>query len=420
MEGLTEPDRGKTEEPGGQRNVVTLGWVAFFGGMAQDMIQPILPLFYTQALGLSGEFIGLIEGALTTVVSMMKVAAGYLSDTLRVRKPIVFTGYTLSAVGRFMLGFASTGAGVFSLRLMDGFGKGIKDAPRDALVAGSAGSGRLGHAFGIQRALDTLGSVAGPLLTWWMLRAWMDNPFRYQRVFWIAGIIAMVPLLLIGLYVKERSSRQAGGSVARVKLPSSFMWFLGLSALFALGNSSDAFIILRAKSTGMPSEIIPVAYAVMNLVSMGTAIPFGRLADRIGRRRMIACGWFVYALVYFGFAIVRTPLMMWLLYATYGLFYSLTEGSAKALVAELVGEENRGKAYGLYNLSVGVLALPASVIAGILWSRVSAGAPFLFGGGIALLSLAGLALLSFSAIGRGPEHHESVAGSQDKPPFDRK
>jgi len=395
------------EARGAQRNVVVLGWVACFGGMAQDMIQPILPLFYTQVLGLGGEFIGLIEGTLTTVVSITKVGTGYLSDVLRVRKPIVFGGYALSAVGRFMLGFVSTGAGVFGLRLMDGFGKGIKDAPRDALVAGSAGRGRFGRAFGIQRALDTLGSVVGPLLTWWLLRAWVSHPYRYQRIFWIAGAVAVVPLVLIGLCVKERGASQAGGAKALPELPAPFLGFLGLSALFALGNSSDAFLILRARSVGMAAEMIPLAFAVMSLMSAMTAIPFGRLADRMGRRRMIACGWLVYVLVYIGFAFARAPLAIWLLFATYGLFYALTEGSAKALVAELVGEESRGLAYGLYNMSVGVLALPASLIAGILWSRVSVRAPFLFGGGIALLSLIGLAILSFSLRKHGPESHES-------------
>jgi len=380
--------------PGGDRNVVTLGWVAFFGGLAQDMIQPILPLFYTQVLGLNGTFVGLIEGALATTVSLFKVGAGYLSDLVRVRKPIVFAGYALSAAGRFALGFASSGIAVLGLRLADGVGKGVKDAPRDALVAGSARRASLGRAFGIQRMLDTLGSVAGPLVTWWLLRAWVSEPHRFQRVFWTAGLVAAIPLLLILFFVKERNPAVAGRTISRFDIPKPFFRFLALSALFTLGNSSDAFLILRARSVGLATDLIPVAYALMNLTSAAAAVPFGALADRVGRKRMIACGWTVYSLVYFGFAFAPGPGAVWILYAVYGLFYALTEGSAKALVAELVPDESRGRAFGLYNTSVGVLALPASLIAGVLWSRVSASAPFFFGGAVALLSVAGLLIWS--------------------------
>lgn len=186
------------------RNVVALGWVAFFGGLAQDMIQPILPVFYTSVLGLSKEFIGLIEGLLTTIVSLMKIGAGYLSDALGVRKAIVFVGYAFSAVARFLLGFAGSGAAALGLRSTDGVGKGLKDAPRDALVAGSAGKRKLGFAFGVQRTLDTLGSAVGPLISYGLLRLWVNHANKYHEVFWVAGIIAALPLLIIGLWVKER------------------------------------------------------------------------------------------------------------------------------------------------------------------------------------------------------------------------
>ncbi len=196
---------GQEAEPTAMgRNVIVLGWVAFFGGMAQDMIQPLLPTFYTSVLGLSKEFVGLIEGSLTTVVSLMKIGAGYLSDALGLRKAIVFIGYALSALARFSLGFAGSGAAVFGLRMTDGVGKGLKDAPRDALVAGSAGGRKLGFAFGVQRMLDTLGSVAGPLIAYGLLRVWTDHPNKYREVFLVAGVVAAIPLLIIGLLVRER------------------------------------------------------------------------------------------------------------------------------------------------------------------------------------------------------------------------
>ncbi len=383
------------------RNVVALGWVAFFGGLAQDMIQPILPVFYASALGLSKEFIGLIEGALVSVVSLMKIAAGYLSDALGKRKPLVFVGYALSAISRFGLGFAGSGAAVFALRLGDGVGKGVKDAPRDALVAGSAGGRKLGYAFGVQRTLDTLGSVAGPVLAFWLLRVWLDHPNRYHEVFWVAGLIAAIPLLLIGLFVTERSVAVTKQRLSLSVLKGPFAGLLAVMLLFTLGNSSDAFLILRAQDVGVSPVLIPIVYAVFNLVSALTAIPAGQLADRIGRRKMIATGWGVYALTYLGFALVSTPSMIWPLYAFYGLFYALTEGSSKALVAELVPSATRGLAYGLYNAAVGVMALPASLIAGVLWARVSPAAPFALGAALATLALIGLAFVPRMATREG-------------------
>lgn len=378
------------EDLGVERNVVALGWVAFFGGMAQDMIQPILPLFYTSALGLSKEFIGLIEGALMTVVSLMKIGAGYLSDWLGRRKVIVFAGYALSAVGRFALGFAGTGVEAFGLRLTDGVGKGLKDAPRDALVASSAGARKLGLAFGIQRTLDTLGSVVGPLITFGLLRLWVQHPNRYREVFLVAGGLAGLPLLIIGLVVRERRAPIKKQAISLSVLRGPFAWFLTVMLLFTLGNSSDAFLILRAQNVGLASSLISVAYALFNLVSALAAIPCGKLSDRIGRRKVIAYGWGVYALAYLGFALATAGWMIWALYAFYGLFYALSEGAGKAMVSELVPEETRGTAFGLYNSAVGVLALPASLIAGALWQHLSPAAPFAFGAALAALALIGL------------------------------
>lgn len=373
-----------------ERNVVSLGWVAFFGGLAQDMILPILPLFYASVLGLNKEFIGLIEGALTTVVSLMKIAAGYLSDALGRRRAIVFVGYGLSAIGRFLLGLAGTGAAVFGLRLLDGVGKGLKDAPRDALVAGSAGKRKLGLAFGIQRTLDTLGSVVGPLITFGLLRLWVDHPNKYREVFLVAGIVAAIPLIIIGLLVRERRAAIAKQQLSLAVLKGPFAGFLAVMLLFTLGNSSDAFLILRAQDVGVAIELIPIVYAVFNLVSALTAIPAGHLGDRIGRRRVIVYGWIVYALTYLGFALAGAPWMIWGLYAVYGLFYALTEGAGKALVAELVPDANRGVAYGLYNTAVGLMALPASLLAGVLWSSISPAAPFAFGAAMAALAIVAL------------------------------
>ena len=378
------------EDKGLGRNVVALGWVAFFGGLAQDMIQPILPIFYTSVLGLSKEFIGLIEGALTTVVSLMKIGAGYLSDALGVRKAIVFVGYAFSAVARFLLGFAGNGLAVLGLRSTDGIGKGLKDAPRDALVAGSAGNRKLGFAFGVQRTLDTLGSAVGPLIAYGLLRLWVDHANKYREVFWVAGVVAALPLLIIGLWVKERKQPVNKQAISVKVLRGPFAGFLVVMLLFTLGNSSDAFLILRANDVGIPPVVIPLIIAAFNLVSALAAIPAGKLSDCIGRRKAITIGWAIYAVTYMGFALVKAPWMVWGLYMLYGLYYAFTEGSGKAMVAELVPEANRGVAYGLYNASIGVMALPASLIAGALWQRVSSAAPFAFGAIVALIAFIAL------------------------------
>ncbi len=397
-EHVAEPETSSGPTPEGAnhkglgRNVVALGWVAFFGGMAQDMIQPILPTFYTAVLGLNKEFIGLIEGSLTTVVSLMKIGAGYLSDALGLRKALVFIGYALSAVARFSLGLAGSGAAVFGLRVTDGIGKGLKDAPRDALVAGSAGGRKLGFAFGVQRTLDTLGSVAGPLIAYGLLRVWVDHPHKYQLVFLVAGVVAAIPLLIIGLVVRERKAGQVKQRVALTTLRGPFAWFLAVMLLFTLGNSSDAFLLLRIQDVGIAATTIPIVYALFNLVSALAAIPAGSLSDRIGRRRTITLGWIVYALTYLGFALVAQRWLIWGLYAFYGLYYALTEGAAKAMIAELVPDAGRGGAYGLYNAAIGVMALPASVIAGALWTRVGPAAPFAFGSAVAAVAIIALSL----------------------------
>jgi len=383
-------DKSSLENSGLGRNVVALGWVAFFGGLAQDMIQPILPVFYTSVLGLNKEFIGLIEGSLTTIVSLMKIGAGYLSDALGVRRAIVFIGYAFSAAARFLLGFAGSGAAVLGLRSIDGVGKGLKDAPRDALVAGSAGNRKLGFAFGVQRTLDTLGSAVGPLISYGLLRLWVDHTNKYREVFWVAGIIAALPLLIIGLWVRERKQPVNKQAISLKAVRGPFAGFLVVMLVFALGNSSDAFLILRANDVGIASETIPLIIAAFNLVSALTAIPAGKLSDRIGRRKAITIGWAIYVVTYLGFALMKAPWMVWGLYILYGLYYAFTEGAGKAMVAELVPEANRGAAFGLFNASIGVMALPASLIAGVLWNRVSPAAPFAFGAMMAFIAFAAL------------------------------
>ncbi|SNX54804.1 MFS transporter [Thermoanaerobacterium sp. RBIITD] len=364
-------------------NIKTLGWVAFFGGLSQDMIQPILPTFYTQILGLSKETVGLIEGSVTTIVSIMRIVSGIISDKLGKRKSIVFIGYLFSAIGRIFLSLTNGAAMTFGLRFTDGIGKGLKDAPRDALVAKSSEMKNMGYSFGFQRMLDTLGSFIGPLITTGLmvlLAKYIDET-KYRIIFLVAGLVGFITILLIGLFIVERKGENISTPFKFdfTIFKGKFLLFFIVMLIFTLGNSSDAFLILRARSVGVSSAMIPIIIAMFNLFYALLSIPSGMLSDKIGRVNVIKIGWLIYAVTYIGFALARVPWHIWVLYAIYGVYYSTTEGVAKSLVAHLVDENSRGTAFGLYNASIGILALPASFIAGYLWDKVTPSAPFYFG-----------------------------------------
>ncbi|MEN6412731.1 MAG: MFS transporter [Veillonellales bacterium] len=396
---MNEKNEQVDDEKIAKKNITALGWVAFWGGLSQDMIVPILPIFYTQILGMTKETVGLIEGCLTTVVSVCKILSGMISDKVGKRKPIVFLGYLFSAIGRLLLAFSSQVGAVFGVRMLDGIGKGTKDAPRDALIAKSASMKNMGYAFGYQRMLDTLGSFVGPLVTTGLLVlfAQYGEVQKYRMVFLLAGIVAFITIVLIALLVKERSETKAAGKFVLdfSVLKGKFLWFFIIMLVFTLGNSSDAFLILRAQDVGVAPVLIPVIIAVFNLLYALLAIPCGVLSDRIGRIRVIQLGWLVYAASYLGFAVAQSAWHIWILYAVYGIYYAMTEGVAKALVAQLVDESHRGAAFGLYNASLGLMALPASALAGVLWDKVSPSAPFYFGAGLALAAAGLLFLVNF-------------------------
>ncbi|NSW89341.1 MAG: MFS transporter [Firmicutes bacterium] len=384
-----------------RNNVRTLGWVAFFGGFGQDMIQPILPIFYSSVLGLSKGTIGLIEGSLTTIVSVFKILSGIISDRIGRRKSIVFIGYLLSAISRFLFGTVSSAWQAFTLRLIDGIGKGTKDAPRDVLIAQSAKEGRVGFSFGYQRMLDTFGSVMGPLATTGILYLLVNGNIRYRIIFYIAGLISAVTILLIGLFVSEKatpvSKEQTKFDFSILK--GKFLFFLIIMLVFTLGNSSDSFLFLRAQNVGIDPVIIPIVYAVFNLLYALLSVPAGSLSDKIGRVKVMQVGWLVYALSYLGFAVANHPWHIWLIYIFYGLYYATTEGIAKSLIARIVPDSKRGTAYGLFNASLGIMTLPANIIAGYLWDKVSPSATFYFG---AACAFAALLSISFSKIERAP------------------
>lgn len=365
-------------------NVFFIGLISFFGGISQDLIIPILPLYLANVLNLDKSFIGLTEGLVTSSASIFKIISGFLSDRYRSRKSIVFVGYLLSLIGRPLLAVTTSGPAVLLLRFMDGVGKGIKDSPKDALIADTTDSATRGRSFGIARMLDTLGSVVGPLILFVILYLLRENTLQYQYVFVIAAIPLFFTLAILKIYVKETPLKEKTPSETPSSiLPRKYYLFLAIMVVFTLGNSSDTFLILRAQNVGVAVLAIPLVYALFNFFYASASVPLGSLSDRIGRERVIIIGWLAYALAYLGFAVAAQAYQIWILFAFYGLYYATTEGVAKALIADLVISEHRGKAYGIYNSVIGLVALPASIIAGFLWDAVSAAAPFFFGAAMA-------------------------------------
>lgn len=367
-----------------KHNSFFIGLLSFFGGVSQDIFVPVIPLYLATVLHLDKAFIGFTEGVVTSSASIFKIVSGFLSDRFRKNKPIVFLGYFLSFVSRPLLALATSGFAVLGLRFLDGIGKGVKDSAKDALIADSTQKQTRGREFGIVRALDTLGSVAGPILLFFLLYFLRNNNLKYHYIFFITAIPLLITLSILSLFVKEvpiRKEKKEGDDTH--VLPVRFYFFLAIVLLFSIGNSSSAFLILRAQNIGVGLLTIPLVYALFNFIYASVSIPLGSLSDRIGREKVILLGWVCYAIAYLGFALAAQQILVWVFFSVYGLYFATTEGVAKAFIADLVVPQHRGKAYGVYNSLIGIATLPASVIAGILWDKINPSAPFFFGAAIA-------------------------------------
>lgn len=383
---LSAPGRSRTP-----RNVRMMGLVSLLTDASSEMVYPVLPLFLANVLGAPVAAIGLIESLAEAAASFTKVGSGWLSDHIARRKPLVALGYGLSNVAKPLLAFTTGWPAVLALRLTDRLGKGIRTAPRDALIAESSAEGERGRAFGVHRALDTLGAAIGPFAAWAVLTL---SPSAYRRVFIISAIPGALAIVLVLLAVRDTGERSARRRTARLTFrgfSKPLAVFTAISFVFGLANSSDAFLILRAQDVGAPAALIPLMYVVFNLVGASLATPFGARSDSVGRRRLLVFGFAAYSAVYAGFALARSPAAAWLLFAAYGIPYAATEGMARAFVVDLAGPERRATALGAYTLVLGLAALPASFVAGLLWDGVSHSAPFVVSAG--LMGLSSLALL---------------------------
>jgi len=411
--------------------VWVLGWVSFLSDVASDMIFPLLPDFLTRVLGAGPAALGLIEGVAEATASFMKAVSGWWSDRVRRRKPIVVAGYSIAAAARPLIGLAASWPQVLAIRFADRVGKGIRTSPRDALLADLVPAGERGRAYGLQRAMDNAGALVGPLLAAALLRF----VFADERdVFLLAAIPGALAVALLAWRIRESprekpspdvpssprpspaspvhvtghgdtrgergapsSDRDAKGDTAASRLPRRLRLAIAIFVLFTLASATDAFLLLRARDLGIALWEIPLLWAMFNGLKAAAGVPGGILADRLGRVRTILAGWIVYAVSYAGFALASRPSHVWALFAFYSLFYALTEGAERALVADLAPPTLRGRAFGAFHASVGFAALPASVLFGVLWKAFSPAAAFYLGAALAVV--ASIALSVFAARG---------------------
>lgn len=371
--------------------MLALSAVSFLTDVSSEMIYPLLPVFLTTVLGANASFIGAIEGAAETTAALLKLASGWWSDRVQKRKALVLIGYGIASVMRPLVAFAQSASQVLVIRVSDRVGKGIRGAPRDALIAESVDPSARGRAFGMQRSADHAGGVVGPLIAFGLL-SWHFASLR--TVFMLAAIPGFLSVLVVMFGVRDIPKRAdvPSGHGPDLTLPMGrrFWSVLVVLFVFTLGNSTDAFLLLRAAQLGVPVALAPILWVALHVVKSSSSVPGGALSDRIGRRPTLIAGWLLYAAVYLGFARAGTAWQAWALFGVYGIFFGLTEGSERALIADLVPVERRGTAFGWYNLAIGLGALPASLLFGYVWDHAGAPSAFVMGAAFALAAALGL------------------------------
>jgi len=371
------------------RNVFVAGLVSFFMDVSSEMIYPLVPLFLANVLGVNKSVIGLIEGIAESTASLLKVFSGWFSDKIGNRKWLMAAGYGISTLSRPIVALATGWHHVLGSRFMDRFGKGIRTAPRDAIIAESSEKTHLARAFSFHRSLDTMGAVVGPALAFLFLGIFSNN---YRAVFWLSIIPGAIAVLLIIFFIIEKKKTTTAYSERPKLTLKHFDWkfrvFVAIATLFALGNSSDVFLILRAQQMGIPTVMIPIVYLLFNLVYSFSAIPAGIVADKFGRKKVILLGFILFAILYYGFAVAKDATTIWFLFGFYGIFMGLTEGIQKAFLATIIPPDFKATAFGVYNTAIGIATFPASLIGGWLWDYVSPAATFYYGAIMAGLSSA--------------------------------
>jgi len=378
-------------------NVLALSTVSLLNDTSSEIIYPLLPAFLALSLSASPFAIGLIEGFAESVASLLKLVSGYLSDRFGSRKLPVFLGYSLAAIARPLLAFVTSWPQVLVVRMTDRVGKGIRGAPRDALIAESVPKSQRGFAFGFNRAADHLGAVFGPVAAFVLLMIFAvdtQNPTiqEYQQVFLFASVPVVIGLLVIAFLVREEPKPVEAVPVAPPSFSlkgfdGNFKRFLVVISIFTLSNSTDAFLLLRAAESGISPVVLPLLWMALHFSKVVFSLIGGDLSDRFGRKALIITGWLIYALVYVGFAFVSSAWQCWALFVVYGAYFGMTEGVEKAFVADMVPEKRRGTAYGLYNLAFGITVFPASLLFGLVWYEFGASAAFLASACVSIVAI---------------------------------
>lgn len=389
-------------------NIILLGITSLLTDISSEMVYPILPIFLVTTLGASPAILGLIEGTAESLASLLKVFSGYFSDKLSKRKPFTIFGYAISTLGKLFLYIAGSWTTVLAGRIVDRFGKGIRTAPRDALIAESSKAGKRGAAFGLHRSMDTLGAVIGVIIAYFLItrfRGTLRNVFLFSLIPAFLGVFFLFLVKESKSEVKETSKKlqftplEVNNFNEKQRLLTGFKWhsldkrlklFLIFTFLFTLGNSSNQFLLLRVKSIGGSVPQVILFYLVYNIVYCLSSYPAARLSDRIGRKKLLGLGYLFYGLVYLGFAINNSLNNFWFLFAVYGLYIGFTEGAEKALVADIAPVHLRATTIGLHATLVGIGLLPASLFAGMLWKFLGPQAPFYFGAVTGIFASIGL------------------------------
>ncbi|MFC1932467.1 MFS transporter [Chloroflexota bacterium] len=389
-------------------NVFFMGMTSLLTDVSSDMIFTLVPLFLTNVLRAGGTIVGLVGGLSEAADAIFRIFSGWLSDKVGKRKLLAVLGYSISTVAKPFLYLATAWGGVLAVRFTDRVGKGVRSSSRDALIADSVSAGERGRGFGLHRAMDTTGAFLGLVIAAvivYFVQGTGTIQLNRECFQWlvIGGVIpAVLAVLVLQIFVRERKKEQSPGgssqrgvslSGAKASFDTRFKVFLAIMALFTLGNSSDFFVIMRAQNLGAPLIQVVLMLVLWNATEAVWSLPMGILSDKLGRRRVIILGWFIYALVYVGFAVSSSMWQVWLLFACYGIYYGVVQGVTRAFVADMVPEEKRGTAYGLYHGVVGIALLAASLIAGWLWEAVSPAAPFYFGAGFAFVAMLGIMTL---------------------------
>ena len=370
-------------------NIIFLGLVSFFTDLSTEMVYPLVPLYLATAFGATPALVGVIEGIAESVASLLKVVSGYIIDHFEKKKATAFAGYAPGVLYKVALLFAGSWVGILGARVLDRVGKGIRTAPRDVLVSESADKGNMGKAFGIHKALDMSGAALGILITYFILRSAGDD-FNYKRMFVLSIIPAVIGLCMF-FFIKEKKSSRSEKSKKPFwenirKVDSQLRLYLVVVFLFTLGNSSNAFIILKANAVGFNVTSVILLYFIYNITASVLSIPLGKLSDRIGRKKLLIPGYLAFSLCYLGFAFASTQWMMVVIFVIYGAYTAMIAGVERAFVAEISPPELKGTMLGLHSTVAGIALLPASIIAGFLWNVFGAAAPFVFGAGLSLIA----------------------------------